>query len=169
MTRLLVAILLCWFAASIPANAAQGRPHGHPGHRHVAHHVVAVHHYAWGGHHRRYAGAEAVTSPRQGEVGRQELPHPAGCPSVAFCGCGASIEVFGHSVRDLWLAANWFRFPPASPAPGMVAVRQHHVMVIKSVVGAGQAVVFDANSGHHRTQIHVVSLAGYRIVNPRGG
>ncbi len=98
-----------------------------------------------------------------------ELAHPAGCPSTSFCGCGASIEVFGHSVRDLWLAANWFRFPPAQPAPGMVAVRSHHVMVIRSVVGPGTAVVFDANSGHHRTQVHTVSLAGYSIRNPHGG
>src|ERR1041385_7700939 len=37
------------------------------------------------------------------------LPHPSGCPARAFCGCGASVEVFGRPVRSLWLAAAWFR------------------------------------------------------------
>lgn len=97
-----------------------------------------------------------------------ELPHPSGCPATAFCGCGAAVEVFGHAVRDLWLAAAWFRFPPTSAAPGMVAVRSHHVMVIRQVIDAGHALVYDANSGGHRTREHVVSLAGYSIRNPHG-
>lgn len=158
MTRLAVALLLCLFVV----NTAQARHGHHPGHRHGIHHRIAVHHYHARGHHRHYHRAVALGPST-------ELAHPAGCPSTAFCGCGASIEVFGHSVRDLWLAANWFRFPRAEPAPGMVAVRSHHVMVIRSVVGPGTAVVFDANSGHHRTQVHTVSLAGYSIRNPHGG
>jgi hypothetical protein len=103
------------------------------------------------------------------EVRAQVVGHPAGCPSVSFCGCGASVRVFGHPVRGLWLAANWFRYPSAQAASGMVAVRRHHVMVIERVTGRGRAVVYDANSGHHRTQVHEVSLAGYSIRNPRGG
>jgi hypothetical protein len=132
-------------------------------HHHARHHLErhSVHISSVHRHHRY--GHHAVS------VAAQELPHPAGCPSVSFCGCGAAIEVFGRPVRDLWLASNWFRFPSTSPAPGMVAVRQHHVMVIRSVTGQGRAVVFDANSGHHRTQVHEVSLAGYSIRNPHGG
>jgi hypothetical protein len=42
-------------------------------------------------------------------------------------------------------------------------------MVIERVTGHGRAIVYDANSGHHRTQVHEVSLAGYSIRNPRGG
>ena len=49
------------------------------------------------------------------------VEHPPGCPSRAFCGCGVALRVFGRHVRSLWLAANWFKFPPAHPAPGMVA------------------------------------------------
>lgn len=96
------------------------------------------------------------------------VSHPAGCPRSAFCGCGASVEVFGRSVRELWLAANWFKFPRAAPAPGMVAVRQHHVFVLRSPASNGNWIVFDANSGGHATRVHERSLAGYVIVNPHG-
>lgn len=96
------------------------------------------------------------------------VSHPAGCPSRAFCGCGASVRVFGHSVRELWLAANWFRFPRAAPASGMVAVRQHHVFVLEADLGGGLWRVYDANSGGGATRVHARSLAGYTIVNPHG-
>jgi hypothetical protein len=45
------------------------------------------------------------------------------------------VRVFGHSVRDLWLAANWFKFPRAAPGAGMVAVRRHHVFVLEVHLG----------------------------------
>ena len=96
------------------------------------------------------------------------IAHPAGCPARAFCGCGAAVELFGRPVRDLWLAANWFRFPRAAPGPSMAAVRAHHVMVIRQYLGAGRALVYDANSGRGLTRVHVVSLHGYAIVNPKG-
>lgn len=98
----------------------------------------------------------------------QIVSHPPGCPSRAFCGCGAAVEVFGRPIRELFLAANWFRFPPAPPAPGMVAVRRHHVFVIREVIGPGLVIAYDANSGRHQTRIHVRSLAGYSVRNPRG-
>ncbi len=94
------------------------------------------------------------------------LPHPAGCPSRAFCGCGVSVKVFGHPIRSLYLAANWFQFPHAAPAPGMVAVRNHHVMYIESMDANGNAVVYDPNSGGHQTRLHTRSLAGYSIRDP---
>ncbi len=98
----------------------------------------------------------------------QILPHPASCPARAFCGCGASVHVFGHSVRNLWLASNWFRFPRSAPAPGMVAVRRHHVFVLEADLGGGKWRVFDANSGGGRTRVHARSLAGFAIVDPHG-
>lgn len=94
------------------------------------------------------------------------LSHPAGCPSRAFCGCGAAVEVFGRPVRDLWLAANWLRFPRTSPAPGMVAARRGHVFVLKHEVSPGIWMVADYNSGGHRSRLHARPLGGYRIVNP---
>lgn len=96
------------------------------------------------------------------------LPHPAGCPRRAFCGCGAAVEVFGKPVRSLWLAANWLRFPRAAPAPGMVAARRGHVFVIRQVLGGGKVLAYDANSGGHKTRLHVRSLAGFVVVNPNG-
>lgn len=99
---------------------------------------------------------------------RYVVPNPTGCPSRAFCGCGAAVRVFGHAVRELWLAANWYRFPRAAPAPGMVAVRPHHVFVLEADLGGGMWQVYDANSGGHATRIHARSIAGYTIVNPHG-
>ena len=105
---------------------------------------------------QRAAGVEQIVS------------HPAGCPHSAFCGCGVSVKVFGRPIRELYLAANWFKFPHASPGPGMVAVRNHHVMYIESVDANGNAVVYDPNSGGHQTRIHTRSLSGYSIRNPNG-
>lgn len=96
------------------------------------------------------------------------LPHPAGCPRRAFCGCGAAVEVFGRPVRSLWLAANWLRYPRTAPAPGMVAARRGHVFVIREVLGGGKVLAFDANSGGRKTRLHVRSLAGFTVVDPSG-
>lgn len=96
------------------------------------------------------------------------VAHPAGCPWRQFCGCGASIRVFGRSIRSLWLAAAWFKFPRTSPAPGMAAVRKHHVMVLEAHVSGDVWTVYDANSGGHQTRVHQRSIAGYVIVNPNG-
>jgi hypothetical protein len=96
------------------------------------------------------------------------LPHPSGCPWRAFCGCGVSVRVFGHPVRELFLASNWFRFPRALAGAGMVAVRNHHVMFIESYNGDGNATVYDPNSGGHQTRTHLRSLRGYVVVNPHG-
>ena len=95
------------------------------------------------------------------------IEHPSGCPSRAFCGCGAAVRVFGRPVRELWLAANWYRFPRTMPTPGAVAVRAHHVFVLEADLGGGVWQVYDANSGGHATRIHARSIAGYTIVNPR--
>jgi len=97
------------------------------------------------------------------------VSHPHGCPGRAFCGCGVAVRIFGAPVRALWLASNWFKFPRAAPAPGMVAVRNHHVFAIERVVGPGTVLAYDPNSGRGLTRIHTVSLRGYTVVNPRGG
>lgn len=97
------------------------------------------------------------------------VAHPTGCPRSAFCGCGAAVRIFGAPIRSLWLAANWFKFPRTAPAPGTVAVRKHHVFVLEADLGGGVWQVYDANSGRHQTRIHARSIAGYAIVNPRGG
>jgi hypothetical protein len=60
------------------------------------------------------------------------------------------------------------RFPRTSPAPGTVAVRNHHVMVLVNRVEGSNWLVHDGNSGGGLTRNHVVSIRGYAIVNPRG-
>ena len=161
--------LLTFFALISSAEA------GHRHHKHRLHHVQrhhAVHHVRHhirhhrhhrrhARHHQHYSRVAAISAPAT------IVPNPAGCPSRAFCGCGAALRVFGHHVRDLWLAANWYRFPRTSPAPGTVAVRPHHVMVLEAELGPGVWQVYDANSGGHATRIHARSIAGYTIVQPR--
>ena len=94
------------------------------------------------------------------------LPHPAGCPHRAFCGCGLAVEIYGYAKRELWLAANWFKFPRAAPAPGMVGVRPHHVFRLVEQVSGNLWLVSDYNSGGHLSRRHVRDIAGYTIVNP---
>ena len=113
--------------------------------------------------------AEARQHHRGRIEAAQIVTHPAGCPSRAFCGCGVAVRVFGRPIRELWRAANWFRFPRAAPAPGMVAVRRHHVFVLEQALGGKTWLTYDANSGGHATRIHARSIVGYVIVNPRAG
>jgi hypothetical protein len=91
---------------------------------------------------------------------------PAGCPR-SFCGCGASIRVFGRIVPGLNLASNWLRYPRTAPAPGMVAARRGHVFVLEQHVEGDTWMAYDANSGGRATRIHARSLRGYTVVNPR--
>lgn len=90
---------------------------------------------------------------------------PSGCPHQ-FCGCGASLYLFGKIIPRLNLAANWFGFPRSAPAPHMAAVRSHHVMVLVEHKGGDVWVVHDSNSGGHLTRLHERSIRGYVIVNP---
>jgi hypothetical protein len=125
-------------------------------------------------HHHRQVGCsflsffEAACQPKQMVASSEVTSHPSGCPRIAFCGCGAAVRIFGSPIRSLWLAAAWYRFPRSRPAPGMVAVRRHHVFVLEADLGAGNWRVYDANSGGHLTRIHARSIAGYTIVNPYG-
>lgn len=112
-----------------------------------------------------FGSARKVYTPRAAAPAAV-VDHPPGCPRRAFCGCGAAVRVFGAPVRSLWLAANWFKFPRAAPAPGMVAVRRHHVFVLEAHLGGNTWQVYDANSGWRQTRIHPRSLAGYVVVNP---
>jgi hypothetical protein len=122
----------------------------------------------------RQAGAQAPAR-LQGHVS-EILPHPAGCPRRAFCGCGAALKVFGRAITrgTFAVAAYWLRLPPAAPAPGMVAARRGHVFVIEEMTGLkdrrGHPIViaYDANSGRHLTRRHARSLAGYSVRNPHG-
>lgn len=135
--------------------------------RRAAYHRRTFHRIARHSNRVRYARGRAGGHAVSGET--QIVAHPAGCPSRAFCGCGVATYIFGSPVRALWLAAAWLRFPRAEAAPGMVAVARggHHVFAIVAVRAGGVVVAYDPNSGGHRTRVHLRSLAGYRVVNPR--
>lgn len=92
---------------------------------------------------------------------------PSGCPH-AYCGCGASLYLFGKIIPALNLAANWLKFPRVAPAPRMAAARSHHVMVLERQIRGDVWLVHDSNSGGGLTRLHARSIAGYAIVNPRG-
>lgn len=118
---------------------------------------------------RFVAAAVVVTLLSTAAPAEEILPHPRGCPRIAFCGCGVALKVFGELRKDLWRASAWFRFPRAHASAGMVAVRRHHVFYIESVYPDGTVLAYDPNSGGHLTRRHRVSLSGYRVVDPNGG
>ena len=77
----------------------------------------------------RAARAEANTAV-DANCGAVVNRRPQGCQH-AFCGCEASLYLFGKIRPELNLASNWVRkFPRTSPAPGMAAARSGHVMVL---------------------------------------
>jgi hypothetical protein len=53
----------------------------------------------------------------------------------------------------------------------MAAVRPdgHHIVVLERHIRGSTWLVYDANSGRHRTRVHPRSLAGWAIVDPRAG
>jgi hypothetical protein len=112
-------------------------------------------------HEKEHFAVAAQITPESGVV-----EHPPGCPWRAFCGCGAAVRIFGKPFRNLWLAANWFKFPRAEPAPMTAGVRRHHVFVLLAHRHGNVWLVYDANSGGHATRIHERSIVGYTIVNP---
>lgn len=91
---------------------------------------------------------------------------PPGCPH-RYCGCEASLYLFGEIRPMLNVARNWrVMFQRAAPTPGMVAARHDHVMVLMSHAGGNDWLVHDGNSGGGKTREHVRSIRGYTIVNP---
>lgn len=104
--------------------------------------------------------------PRKQVVPAQVIgSRPSGCPR-AYCGCSASLYLFGKIRPELNLASNWLKFPRATPAPRMVAARRGHVFVLVEHKGGSQWLVHDGNSGRGLTRLHVRSIAGYTVVNP---
>jgi hypothetical protein len=169
MRTILLAAFACLFFTSTPTQAQVGQDHFRAWERHDGGQRVMT---------KRTKKGRTVQARFSPAVARHPvveavnavsriLPHPSGCPRRAFCGCGAAVEVFGRPVRSLWLAANWLKFPPAQPASGMVAARRGHVMVIRQYLGNNRALVYDANSGRGLTRLHVRSLSGFSIRNPR--
>jgi hypothetical protein len=96
---------------------------------------------------------------------------PAGCP-YKFCGCGASLEIFGKIIPRLNKAANWLRdFPhvaQANAAPDMAAANSSHVFVLKRHVRDNVWLVKDYNTRGNVTRLRERRLTGFTVVDPRG-
>jgi len=157
-------------AVSLPlvGSTAQAK-HRHHSHHKISHTVSVGSSCALDNNGRTSCQGAVETRQRSRQAVSSDgamLPHPSGCPRVAFCACGASVRVFGKSIRSLWPARAWYRFPRTSPASGMVAVRAHHVFVLESQVDGSEWLISDYNSGGHQSRRHVRSIAGYTIVNP---
>jgi len=112
--------------------------------------------------------AQGVRRELGDAVARAIGGRPHGCPR-AYCGCGASLHLFGRIIPSLNLAANWLRFPRTAAAPKTAAVRRGHVFVLEQHIAGNVWLVHDSNSGGGRTRLHPRSIAGYAIVNPHGG
>lgn len=91
----------------------------------------------------------------------QLLPHPAGCPRRAFCGCGARKHLGIDDVR-LNLATNWPRYYRGTT---QVAVWRGHVAVIDRWTGPHTAMMYDYNSGGHQSRYHERDTRGARIIS----
>jgi hypothetical protein len=118
----------------------------------------------------RLESKQEAKASRYANASGQIVQHPAGCPARLFCGCGASIEAFGRSIRDLWLVSNWYQFPRTAPAAGMAVLwGTRHVAIIRQYNGDGTAVLYDANSGKGLTRVHRVRIAGLAVVDPHPG
>lgn len=154
-------IVMTGFSSLAEARHEHPRRHVLTHHRHHGQHH-RVHHHRHHAH-RVHTHRGMVGSPKNVVM----LPHPEGCPHVAFCGCGAALDVFGRNVRRLWLAANWYSFPRASPGFNTVGVRPHHVLVLKHQVEGNIWMAADYNSGGHLSRYHAVDISRYTIVNPR--
>ena len=117
----------------------------------------------------RHAYQRTIVGQRGAVYDRgQIVAHPVGCPHYLFCGCGTALKVFGRPIRDLWLVANWYRFPRATPAAGRVVLwGRRHVAYIMAAYGDGTATLYDPNSGNGLTRVHRVSIAGLTVVDPR--
>jgi hypothetical protein len=156
MRAVLAAAIFC-AALSTSAHADWMIPSGES----PRHHAHAYHYVREGWTDKRYAA-------RNHETGFAVAVLSAACRIARSlggpCGCFASEQVFGHSVRELWLADAWLKFPRTSPHSGAVAVWPHrHVAAVIAVNGDGTVTVRDSWA------VHRVRVAGLVFVDPRVG
>jgi hypothetical protein len=126
------------------------------------------------GHHHNELKSRYNRSKSDGLVTTHHRPRawvvgsrPSGCPH-RYCGCALSLKLFGRIIPRLNLAVNWLAFPRALPSGGMVAARHGHVFLLKEHISGSTWLAWDPNSGRGRIRLHARSIAGFRIVDPRG-
>lgn len=130
-------------------NPVQAR-HYHHHHRSHYHHRSYSQHYSRH-YSRHWGGGSNLSEPCR-------IARSLGGP----CGCFASELIFGHTIRSLWTAASWYKFPRTEPHAGDAAVRPHHVVLVVANNGDGTVTVHDS-WGTHRQSVH-----GWTFVDPHG-
>ena len=159
MRVFLVALCICAFVSGAKASyliSPLGEAEQQPMHRAYGRALHQVRPARQVARHASYASMDS-----------QVVSHPEGCPQSQFCGCGVSVRVFGHPVRELFLVRNWYRYPRAAAAAGNVAILgSQHVAYIVQAYGDGTATLYDPNSGGGLTRIRRVSLRGWAVVDP---
>jgi hypothetical protein len=162
MRVLLVALCFCAFVSGAKASyliSPLGEAEQQPMHRAYRAYGRVMHQVRPARQIMRHASYASMDS--------QVVSHPEGCPRSQFCGCGVSVRVFGHPVRELFLVHNWYRYPRAAAAAGNVAILgSQHVAYIIQAYGDGTATLYDPNSGGGLTRIRRVSLRGWAVVDP---
>jgi hypothetical protein len=156
MRAILVAFLVF---VSVPASAMSwnGPQHGAVFHNSAR----AMHDSVWHWHQKKMMVrvANTVTGGPHRLSGECRIASSRGGP----CGCYASEVVFGHSVRNLWRADAWLKFPRTTPHAGAVAVWPgRHVARVVANNGDGTITVADSWATHR------VRVAGLVFVDPRG-
>jgi len=158
MIRALTAMVAFVLIFVCQASDASAR-HYH-GLHHYRHHAQHHRHYFYD-HPRHYRYASRHRH-RGGKV-VSYLPHPSGCPRVAFCGCGAYKAITGQVVpRGTWALANYWPGHYHGSTP--VAWWRGHVAVVRQFLGNGMALVEDYNSGGHQSRLHVRDIRHARIL-----
>jgi hypothetical protein len=93
----------------------------------------------------------ALAMPAFADDGR-----PKGCPTL-WCGCWLALELFNRHTPELWLAANWLKFPRTNPEPGAVAIitRKKQIAHVGVVVGFSKEGNPIIRSGNHNGRVGV--------------
>jgi hypothetical protein len=151
--RVIVAALFV-VCLSVPASAMRWNGHWHSAAFHKGPRIVSMH---FRGGHQKVRVANTIT----GDSHRLSQECRVALSLGGACGCYASEVVFGHSVRNLWPANAWLKFPRTSPHAGAVAVWPgRHVARVIAVNQDGTVAVDDSWVTHR------VRVAGLVFVDP---
>ncbi len=128
-------LLLAAIIALLPCVAQASHHHHHHNHHHNHHHEQRI-----------APPAQTVTVLPQTTY----IPHP----NYAWCGWWMRQhvqELYGITLGAAYnRAIEWSHFgrPAEGAAPGVIAVKRHHVMMVVSVPRAGRIVTISGNDGH---------------------
>jgi hypothetical protein len=190
--KLLRAVMLATGTLALAglSTGAEARTHHNTPHLYYfRHHHIATHHFGrylaarhFHYQHRHFRRIVVAHHPRVRRSVRvhNETTGPGVKPSCFWeakrdggpCGCWAGATLLGitqhvwHGI-NLWLAADWLKFPHVDPAPGTAAVflsrggHAYHVAPVKAVSADRRTAIL-----HDSWRTHPVRTAGLIFVQP---